>query len=145
MPKVRTMKVPGKKVEVDRDRLVAMLKTELHRLPKGIEALKEADNSGWQEIMDEVTKFIREDSELSNLVRTKERDGVLDVSIGEPNWFLQGLVAAAAVVTAFGAGYAVGTVMYASGCADFTGATSGCHDPEPWEDDECEKDPNCLH
>ena len=133
-PKVQTRRIPGSK-EVKKERIINYMTSGLNKMPKYISALKESDNEGWQNIVDEMTIHVLNDKKLSTYIRPNERNGNIGVSIGAPNIFVE-------AAAAFAIGYAIGTLLYKSGIADFS---TGVWDSDPDEDDECEKDPNCFH
>ena len=98
---------------VDYAELLASFKEHLKLMPKFVRSLKQADNEGWQQLIDDLAKHIQEDPSLSKFVRVAEKDGVQGLSIGDPNWFV------VAAVAAFAAGYAVGTACYKLGPCNF--------------------------
>lgn len=98
--------------EVDYAELLASFKRQVNTIPEFVGALKEADNAGWQQLVDDMTEHIKSDPKLSKFMRVRQEKGVSGLSIGEPNIFIH-------LVAAFAVGYALGTLCYETGPCKF--------------------------
>lgn len=97
--------------EISYDEIIDALKHNIDAIPEIIKALKDADNKGWQQILDEMSVYVDSKPELAALVRRDERDGREALAIGEPNWIYAPLLFA---LGAFSAGFMIGTVCVAA-------------------------------
>jgi hypothetical protein len=99
--------------EVDYGEFRASIERQLDAMPEFVRALKKADNEGWQQLVEDLTRHIQTDPKLAAFIRERTKDGATGLSIGEPNWFW------VPVVAAFAAGYALGTACYKAGPCKF--------------------------
>ncbi|KAB1081714.1 hypothetical protein [Methylobacterium soli] len=101
--------------EIDYQKLVKRLKDQLDLAPDFVRALKRVDNQGWQEVINDVLGHAEKNPEILKLIRVTPGDQQ-GISIGDPNWAHIGVMIA---ISAFGAGYILGTICFELGPCDF--------------------------
>lgn len=60
--------------EVDYSEFLGSFKRQADTIPEFVRQLKEADNAGWQQLIDDLTKHIQSDEKLSQFIRGKRSE-----------------------------------------------------------------------